>query len=53
MRSLLFLFSVLLGTISVSAQHENHQPSTDTVVKAKSPRRSAMALVGKNHVHID
>jgi len=53
MRSLLFLFFTLLITMSANAQHENHQTSADTVVKAKSPRRSAMALVGKNHVHID
>jgi hypothetical protein len=53
MRSLLFLFFALLINMSANAQHENHQASADTVVKAKSPRRSAMALVGKNHVHID
>lgn len=35
MRSLLFLFSALFVTMSASAQHENHQTTADTVVKAK------------------
>lgn len=53
MRSLLFLLAILFVTLSANAQHENHQANSDTVVKSKSPRRSAMALVGKNHIHID
>ena len=49
-----FLFIVaLFFSMQVIAQHENHAMPKDTVVKAKSPRTSAMAMVGENHVHID
>lgn len=45
---------LLIGTFSF-AQHEHHQP-VDTLAKTKkpaSPRLSAMAMIGENHVHID
>jgi len=50
-----FLFAMLMTGFSVQAiaQHENHTMPKDTVVKAKSPRTSTMALIGGNHVHID
>ncbi len=35
------------------AQHEHHNNQTDSTAKAKSPRASAMAMIGNNHVHID
>lgn len=53
MRSFLFLMIVLCVSMQAIAQHENHVAAKDTVVKAKSPRTSAMAMVGDNHVHID
>lgn len=46
-------FLLTLSTI-VFAQHENHQASADTTKKKPaSPRLSAMAMIGDNHVHID
>ena len=53
MRSFLFVMIVLFFSIQANAQHENHTMPKDTVVKAKSPRTSTMALIGGNHVHID
>jgi hypothetical protein len=53
----LIIFSISLLLVNSSfAQHENHQPKTDTTktaAKPKSPRTAAMAMVGDNHVHID
>ncbi len=48
---LIFLF--IAFPLMLTAQHEHHQVKNDTTVKAKSPRTSAMAMVGDNHVHID
>lgn len=48
------LFAVLFSTLSY-AQHE-HPPQTQagsSKPKPKSPRQSAMAMVGENHVHVD
>lgn len=43
-----------LMSLVVNAQHENHAATANaTNVQSKSPRKTAMALVGKNHVHID
>ena len=53
MRSPFFVVAVLFFSLQASAQHENHTIPKDTVVKAKSPRTAAMAMVGENHVHID
>lgn len=53
MRSILLVVVVLCVSMQAMAQHENHVAPKDTVVKAKSPRTSSMALVGENHVHID
>lgn len=53
MRILSILMVALLFSQVLIAQHENHTMPKDTVVKAKSPRTSAMALIGENHVHID
>ncbi len=50
------LIILLFIAFTVNAQHENHQPKGDTTkntVKPKSPRNSAMAMIGTNHVHID
>lgn len=50
-----FIIIILFALIPIVsfAQHEHHQPQKDTTVKAKSPRTSAMAIVGNNHIHID
>lgn len=56
MKSIFKIFCVALIASSASAQHEHHaqQPEASaTTAKAKSPRTSAMAMVGDNHVHID
>lgn len=37
----------------LSARHEDQHANKDSTVKAKSPRTSAMAMIGNNHVHID
>lgn len=50
------LFILLLSFSRVAfAQHENHQiiDTTSTKKKPASPRLSAMAMIGENHVHID
>lgn len=47
------LMVALLFSQVVIAQHENHTMPKDTLVKAKSPRTTAMALIGDNHIHID
>ncbi|MEZ4904260.1 MAG: DUF2911 domain-containing protein [Spirosomataceae bacterium] len=45
---------VCLTVVTISyAQHEHHQSTDTTKAKPKSPRTSAMAMVGDNHVHID
>ena len=51
---LLTCVAALLGTLT-HAQHEHHQPaqSETSKPKPKSPRQSAMAMVGDNHVHVD
>ncbi len=54
-KNIVLNFLLALST-SVFAQHENHQPKADTTktaVKPKSPKMTAMAMVGTNHVHID
>jgi hypothetical protein len=53
MRSPYVFIVALFFSQAVFAQHENHTVQKDTVVKAISPRTSAMALIGENHVHID
>lgn len=48
------LFSALLFvSLQGFAQHEHQNTKTDSTAKPKSPRTSAMAMVGNNHVHID
>ena len=54
------LIILLIALINISniafAQHENHVAKTDTTKaapKSKSPKRTAMAMVGENHVHVD
>lgn len=54
------LVTLLIALINTSnldfAQHENHQPKTDTsktAVKPKSPKMTAMSMIGTNHVHVD
>lgn len=51
MKKILFCF-LFFATLNGYSQHEQHQPKTDGT-KPKSPRTSAMAMVGSNHVHID
>jgi hypothetical protein len=53
MRCASLFFVGLFFSLQCFAQHENHTMPKDTVVKAKSPRTSAMEMVGDNHVHID
>ena len=50
----LILVLSFLG-LSAFAQHEHHQKADTATAapKPKSPKMSAMAFVGKNHVHID
>ena len=56
MKKIIVINFLLALSVSVFAQHENHQPKADTsktAVKPKSPKMTAMAMVGDNHVHID
>jgi hypothetical protein len=55
MKKILSVIAVLLITNQATAQHEQHQApdSGSTQAKPKSPRLSAMAMIGGNHVHID
>ena len=49
------LFCIVCFDFSL-AQHDHATSTTDTAktaAKSKSPRRSAMAMIGENHVHID
>ena len=50
-----FLTLLFLGiSFIVYAQHDHHTTKSDTTKsKAKSPRLTAMAMVGNSHVHID
>jgi hypothetical protein len=55
MKTIFNVIIVLLFTNFTFAQHEQHQ-SKDTGTtqnKPKSPRLTAMAMIGENHVHID
>ena len=55
MKKNIVLNLLLTLPIGVFAQHQNHQPKVDTsqtAVKPKSPKMTAMAMVGTNHVHI-
>lgn len=52
MRNLLFSGLFLTLSVAANAQHENHTAPANEA-KAKSPRKVAMAQIGKNHVHID
>lgn len=53
MKAIAFIF-LLLASFQSYAQHEHHTTKTDsTAAKPKSPRKSAMDMVGNNHVHID
>ena len=51
MKNILLVLFLIFVAFQGYAQHE-HQIKTDST-KAKSPRTSAMAMVGNNHVHID
>jgi hypothetical protein len=51
MKHHIFLF-LLFVSLQAFAQHEHHQTKSDSI-KPKSPRTSAMEMVGNNHVHID
>lgn len=56
MKSKIITFSFLFLTTAVFAQHEHHKPvdsTTTQIKKPASPRLSAMAMIGDNHVHID
>ncbi len=57
MKKLILTVSFLFISTFIFAQHDHHQhQSSDSsvkVVKAKSPKETAMAMVGSNHVHID
>ncbi|HLO45953.1 MAG TPA: DUF2911 domain-containing protein [Leadbetterella sp.] len=54
-KNIFIVLGLLLSTLGI-AQHEHHQPKADTtktVAKPKSPKMTAMAMVGDNHVHIE
>jgi hypothetical protein len=56
MKKIIVLNLLLAFPIGVFAQHQNHQPPADTsktAVKPKSPKMTAMTMVGTNHVHVD
>ena len=56
MKTSIYIFTLLLFSTLAYAQHENHQPQADTsktAPKPKSPKMTAMAMIGENHVHID
>lgn len=52
MKNVLLLILVFVS-LQGFAQHEHHNTKKDSTAKTKSPRTSAMAMVGNNHVHID
>ena len=56
MKKIIVINILLALCVSVFAQHENHQPKADTTktaIKPKSPKMTAMAMVGTNHIHIE
>lgn len=56
MKKLIVLNFLLALATCAFAQHENHQPKADTsktAVKPKSPKMTAMSMIGTNHVHVD
>ena len=54
MKQLLILGIFLLFVNVLFAQHEHPKAdTTKSATKPKSPRLSAMAMIGDNHVHID
>ncbi|GAB2798100.1 hypothetical protein GCM10027275_49550 [Rhabdobacter roseus] len=55
MKTTLHVFVAVLISSATYAQHEHHQPAESETAKPKpkSPRQSAMAMVGDNHVHVD
>lgn len=50
--SLVWLAGLLYAPVTFS-QHEHPAVADTTKPKVKSPRTSAMAMIGNNHVHID
>jgi hypothetical protein len=52
MKKLLVILFCICFYTAANAQHDHHASKNDSV-KAKSPRTSAMAMIGENHVHID
>ncbi len=54
MKNLAIISALLFISFQSFGQHEHHQTKADsTTVKIKSPRKTAMAMIGENHVHID
>ncbi len=53
MNKITILFALICFSFQSLAQHEQHSTPKDTTVKVKSPRKSAMEIIGENHVHID
>ncbi len=57
MKKILIITTILGLSLATFAQenHANHTApvSDSTAKKPKSPRMSAMAMVGENHVHLD
>lgn len=56
MKKISIITFCLFTSILAFAQHENHQPKTDSVkvaTKPKSPKMVTMEMVGENHVHIE
>jgi hypothetical protein len=56
LKKIILLTLLLAPSVRISAQHQNHQPQTDTsktTVKPQSPKMTAMAMVGTNPVHVE
>lgn len=51
MNKIIFVFVMLIVSFQLIGQHEHPTPSDS--IKTKSPRKTAMDMVGDNHVHID
>jgi hypothetical protein len=51
MNKIIFVFALLMISFQLFAQQEHHAP-TDSII-TKRPRKTAMAIVGNNNVHID
>lgn len=49
----ILLTTLLFVSLLSFAQHEHHNAKTETNAKPKSPKTSAMTMLGNNHIHIE